>query len=157
MNDQEASHYADRFASTHERDSEFDNQAYHSGATEYLGTLPDDQFHGAARNAYAQTPAPQRAGLIGSLLGSLQGKGLHPAGLASSLGLGSADPQQMNADDYARLANYTRREHPDAMQQTIQQQPALLKAMGNPILMGALGMVASKMMRNRSQPAGLFG
>jgi hypothetical protein len=44
------------------------------------------------------------------------------------------------------------------MQQTVRQRPALLKAMGNPILMGALGMVASRMMRNRQQqPAGIFG
>jgi len=151
VSDQDASQYYDRFASTHERDREFDNQALHSGATEYLGTLPDDQFHDAARNAFSQTPPTQRPGMIGTLLGALQGKGLQPSALASTLGLGSADPQQMSPDDYARLANYTRREHPDAMQQTVQRQPALLKAMGNPIVMGALGVIAAKMLRKRQQ------
>ena len=160
MDDQQASQYYDRFASTHPNDREFDSEALHSGATEYLGTLPDDQFHDAARNAYQQTPPAQRPGLIGGLLGALQGKGLQPAGLVSTLGLGSSNPQQMGADDYARLANYARLQHPDAMQQTVRQQPGLLKAMGNPIVMGALGMVAAKMMRNRQQqqqPAGMFG
>jgi len=157
VSEQDASQFADRFASTHPQDREFDNETYHNGATEYLGTLPDDQFHQAAHNAYNQTPPAQRPGLLGSLFGALQGKGLQPSSLAGNLGLGSTDPQNMSADDYARLANYTRREHPDAMQQTVRQQPALLKAMGNPILMGALGVVASKMMRNRQQPAGMFG
>src|SRR4051794_20518663 len=41
--------------------------------------------------------------------------------------------------------------NPDAMQQTVRQQPALLKAMGNPTVMGALGMVAAKMLRNAEQ------
>jgi hypothetical protein len=55
----------------------------------------------------------------------------------------------MGADDYARLANYARREHPEAMQETVRQQPALLKAMGNPIVLGALGMVAAKLLHKR--------
>lgn len=159
MDDQEASQYYDRFASTHPGDAQFNNEALHTGATEYLGTLPDDQFHDAARNAFQRTPPAQRQGMIGTLLGALAGKGLQPAGLASTLELGSANPQQMGADDYARLANFARVQHPDAMQQTVRQQPGLLKAMRNPIVMGALGMVAAKMLRNQQQqqPAGIFG
>jgi hypothetical protein len=155
--EREAHEYIDRFASTDERDQDFDNEALHSGATEYLGKLPDDQFNQAARGAFHQAPPAQRSGMIGSLLGALQGKGLQPSSLASSLGLGSTDPQSMGADDYARLANYTRREHPDAMRETVRQQPGILKAMGNPIVMGALGMVASKLLRNRTQKVGMFG
>jgi len=149
VSDQEATHYFDRFASTNNHDREFDNNALHSGATDFLGTLPDDQFHDAARSAFNQTPPAQRQGMIGTLLGALQGKGIQPSSLLSNLGLGSTDPQGMGADDYARLANFTRREHPDAMQQTVQQQPGILKAMGNPIVMGALGMVAARMLRKR--------
>lgn len=151
MDDREASHYFDRFASTHEGDCDFDNNALHSGATEYLGTLPEGQFNDAARRAFDQTPAPQRQGLVGMLMGALQGKGVQPSSIASTLGLGSADPQNMSSEDYARLANYARVEHPEAMQQTVRQQPALLKAMGNPIVMGALGMVAAKLLRNKQQ------
>ena len=140
MSDQDASHYMDRFASQHPDDHAFDSNTMHQGATEYLGKLPDDQFQQAAQSA-----------LMGSLLGGLQGKGVGLGSLAGMLGLGSSNPQQMSADDYAKVANYTRAQHPDVMQQTVAQQPWLMKAMGNPIMMGVLGMVASRMMRNFTQ------
>ena len=85
------------------------------------------------------------------MLGGLQGKGVGLGSLAGMLGLGSANPQQMSADDYARVANYARTQHPDVMQQTVAQQPWFVKAMGNPIVMGALGMIASRMMRKFTQ------
>ena len=148
MSDQDASHYMDRFASQHPDDQSFDSNTMHQGATEYLGKLPDDQFQQAAQSAYSQASPTQQQGLIGSLLGGLQNKGVGLGSLAGMLGLGSTNPQQMSADDYARVANYTRMQHPDVMQQTVAQQPWFMKAMGNPIVMGALGLIASKMMRN---------
>jgi hypothetical protein len=145
---QDASQYLDRFASPREEDRDFDNGALHQGATEYLGKLPDDQFQQAAQSAYAQAAPAQQQGLLDSLLGGLQGQGVGLGSLAGMLGLGSANPQQMSADDYARVANYARREHPEVLQQTVAQQPWFIKAMGNPIVMGALGLIASKMMRH---------
>ena len=144
----DASHYYDRFASQHPDDSQFDNQALHQGSAEYLGKLPDGQFQQAAQNAYTQASPTQQQGLVGSLLGGLQSKGVGLGSLAGMLGLGSSNPQQMSGDDYAKVANYTRSQHPDVMQQTVSQQPWLMKSMGNPIVMGALGLIASKMMRN---------
>ena len=64
------------------------------------------------------------------------------------LGLGSTNPQQMSADDYARVANYARTQHPDVMQQAVAQQPWFMKALGHPIMMGALALIASKMIGN---------
>lgn len=148
VSDQDASHYMDRFASPHPDDQSFDSNTMHQGATEYLGKLPDDHFQQASQTAYSQASPTQQQGLIGSLLGGLQNKGVGLGSLAGMLGLGSTNPQQMSADDYARVANYTRAQHPDVMQQTVAQQPWLMKAMGNPIVMGALGLIASKMMRN---------
>src|SRR5437868_3826318 len=87
MTEEDASHYVDRFSSNHEQDREFDNDEFHHGATEYLGQLPDDQFHEAARGAFNQMPSTQRSGLLGGLMGALQGKGLQPSSLAGSLGL----------------------------------------------------------------------
>ncbi len=145
---QDASQYFDRFASQHPDDSQFDSSTMHQGASEYLGKLPDDQFQQAATNAYTQASPTQQQGLVGSLLGGLQNKGVGLGSLAGMLGLGSTNPQQMSADDYARVANYARTQHPDVMQQTVAQQPWFVKAMGNPIVMGALGMIASRMMRN---------
>ena len=82
-------------------------------------------------------------------MGALAGRGLNLGSLGSQLGLSSTNPQQMGATDYARLANFTRTNHPDVMQDHVQKQPWLVKAMGNPIMMGALGVVASRMLRRR--------
>lgn len=154
VDDREAAQYHDRFVSNHENDRAFDNQTYHQAATEYLGKLPDDQFHSAARQAMAHAPAPEREGLLGGLLGALGGGGAMGGGsgpmggiggIAKMLGLGSTDPRQMSGDDAAKLMNYARKENPGALQQVVQEKPWLMKAMGNPIVMGALTMVAAKM------------
>ena len=180
LDDREAQRYHDRFVSNHENDRDFDNDAYHQGATEYLGKLPDDQFHQAARSAVSQAPPQEREGLLGGLLGALGGAAMGGAmgnrggggggiadmlgglagggsggagggigAIAQMLGLGSTDPRQMSEDDAAKLMNYARKENPEALRQTVQEKPWLMKAMGNPIVIGALTMAATKMMSNR--------
>src|SRR4030095_7831413 len=124
VDDVEASRFHDRFVSTHPDDAQFNNQAYHDGAVQYLVTLPDDRFRDAAKNAVAQAPPEERAGLLDGLLGALAGAvGSTGAGaanvgapagagglaaIASMLGLGSADPNKMSEDDAARVMNYAR-------------------------------------------------
>jgi hypothetical protein len=166
VDDVDASRFHDRFVSTHPDDAHFDNRAYHEGAAQYLGQLPDDQFHNAARNAVAQAPPQERAGLLGGLLSALGaasagsagagaastgatagGGGL--AGLASMLGLGSTDPNRMSEDDAARVMNYARKEHPEIMQQAVKEKPWFVKAMGNPVVMGALTLAAAKLLSNQ--------
>ena len=200
IDDREAQKYHERFVSTHENDRDFDNDAYHEGATEYLGKLPDDQFEQAARSAVAQVPPQEREGLLGGLLGALGGAAMGGGmanrgsgggiadmlgglagggggaagggggiadmlgglagggggaaggglgGLAKMLGLGSTDPRQMSEDDAAKLMNYARKENPAALRQAVQEKPWFVKAMGNPIVMGALTMAAAKMLNNQ--------
>ncbi len=172
MDDREAQQYHDRFVSTHENDREFDNQTYHEAATEYLGKLPDDQFHQAAQNAIAQAPPQEREGLLGGLLSALGGGatggmgsqggagGMASAlgglagggglgGIARMLGLGSTDPKTMSEEDAAKLMNYARKENPEALRQTVKEKPWFVKALGNPIVMGAITMAAAKMLSNR--------
>jgi hypothetical protein len=149
MDDREATQYFDRFASNDPNDRDFDNDTMYQGTTEYLGQLPPEQFQRAASNAFQQAPPQQRQGLLGGLLGALQGRGVNPTSLQSQLGLGSLDPQRMGANDYARLADYARTQHPDVMRRQVSEQPWMVKAMGNPIVMGALGMVASRMIKKR--------
>jgi hypothetical protein len=149
IDDREAEQYYDRFASTHPDDREFDNETMYRGATEYLGQLPDDQFQQAAHTAFTQAPPPQQQGLLGSLLGALQGRGVELDGLQRQLGLPSLNPQQLGPDEYGRLVNYARRQHPDVMEAQVREQPWFLKAMGNPIVMGALGMIAAKLIGRR--------
>ena len=81
------------------------------------------------------------------MFGALQGQGVDLGGLQHQLGLPSLDPQQMGPDAYARVANYARRQHPEVLEEQVREQPWFVKAMGNPIVMGALGMIASKMLR----------
>jgi hypothetical protein len=145
LDDQQVSQYFDRFMSTRPEDRDFDNKAMHQGATEYLGQLPDDQFHQAAQNAFSQAQPAQRQGLLGSLMGALSGRGVN----MGNLGLSSTNPQQMNGADYARLANYARTNHPEVMQEQVKSQPWLLKAMGNPVVLGALGLVAAKLLHRK--------
>ena len=150
VDEQQAARYHDRFVSTRPEDSQFDNRAYQQGAAEYLGKLPDNQFHDAARNAIAQAPPQQKQDLLGTLLNALSGgNGGGLGALANTLGLGTTDPSRMSGDDAARLLNYTREQRPDLLQQTVQEKPWFVKAMGNPIVMGALGMAAMKLLSQR--------
>src|SRR4029453_7572985 len=139
IDDREAEQYYDRFASTHPDDREFDTDTMAQGTTEYLGQLPDEHFE--------QAPPVQRQGFLSSLLGALQGRGVDLGSLQHQLGLPSLSPNQMGPDEYARVANYARRQHPDVMEEQVRSQPWFIKAMGNPIVMGALGVIASKLLR----------
>ena len=148
IDESEAAQYHDRFVSNHANDREFDNNTYHEAATQYLGKLPDDQFRQAAGNAVAQMPQQQRAGLLNTLLGALGGAGAAGGigGLVNMLGLGTSDPNQMSADDAAKLMNYARKEQPQVLQQTVAEKPWFVKAMGNPVVIGALTMAAAKLL-----------
>ncbi|MCA1853858.1 MAG: hypothetical protein LC647_16135 [Beggiatoa sp.] len=155
LDDREAAKYHDRFVSTHDEDRDFDNTTYHEGAIEYLGKLPDNEFRTAARNAVSQAPPQEREGLLGGILGALGGSaaaglgGL--SGIAKMLGLGSTDPREMDDDDAAKVMNYARKERPEVLRQTVEEKPWFVKAMGNPIVIGALTAVAAKLLRNRQR------
>ncbi len=114
----------------------------------FVSTKPD-QFHDAARNAVSQALPQQRQDLLGTLLNALGGSGGGLGTIASTLGLGTTDPSKMSGDDAARLLNYTRQQRPELLQQTVQEKPWFVKAMGNPIVMGALGMAAMKLLGQR--------
>ena len=153
IDDSEAQQLHDRFVSTNPDDRAFDNQTYHQSATEYLGKLPDDQFQDAARNAYNQAAPQDRQGLLGGLLGALAG-GASQGDVANKLGLASADPGKMSADDATRLMNYARNENPEALKKTVEEKPWFVKAMGNPVIMGALAIAAAKLLSSQRGKAG---
>ena len=155
MDDRDAAQYHDRFVSSQQEDRDFDNDTYQQSATEYLGRLDDDQFTNAARAAYQHAPPQERPSLIGGLMNALgMGGGAAGAGLAGVLGLRTNDPRQMDENDYARLMNYARRERPEAIRQTVQEKPWFLKAMGNPVVMGALAMAAAKLVQRQRAGGG---
>jgi hypothetical protein len=157
VDDREAAQYHDRFVSTHDDDRPFDNRTYHEAATQYLGKLPEDQFQQAARQAVSQAPPQEREGLLGGLLGALGGGAAGAGGIggiAKMLGLSSTDPRRMNEDDAARVMDYARKERPEALRQTVEEKPWLVKALGNPVVVGALTMAAAKMVSNRRKGGG---
>ena len=152
IDDREAAKYHDRFVSTREDDRAFDNRLYQEGATEYLGKLPDQEFDAVARRAVAEAPPQERQGLLGSLMGALGGGaagGAGIAGIAKMLGLGSSDPRQMNDDDATRVMNYARKERPEILRQAVEEKPWLVKAMGNPVVLGGLVIAAAKLLKSR--------
>lgn len=154
MDDQQASHYVDRFVSSDPQDQEYDQRELASGASEYLGKLPDNEFQQAAQGAYANASPTQQQGLMGSLMNALQGRGANLgglAGLAGLLGKGRSNTTHVDPSQYAQLANLARQQHPEAMQEVVRENPWFIKAMGNPVVMGALGMVASRMIKKRTQ------
>ena len=158
MDESDAAQYHDRFVSTQPNDRDFDSNTYHQAATQYLGKLPDDKFQEAARNAVTQVPPQERAGLLGTLMGALGGAGSAGGGgglgdIESMLGLGSTDPNKMSPDDAAKLMNYARKEQPGALQQTVAQKPWFMKALGNPIVMGALAAAAAKLLSSQRKSA----
>lgn len=152
IDDRDAARYHDRFVSNDPNDNDFDNQTYQRSATEYLGKLPDDEFQSGARSALSTAPPEEREGILGGLLGALGGGAAGGGGLsriASMLGLGSTDPTQMNDDDAAKVMNYARRENPGALQQVVAEKPWFVKAMGNPIVLGALTLAAAKLLKTQ--------
>src|SRR4051812_48065728 len=88
MDEREAAQHFDRFASHHPDDRDYDNHAMYSGASEYLGKSPENEFQQASQNAYAQATPDQQQGLVGSLMRALAGRGT-AGGLASLFGGGS--------------------------------------------------------------------
>ena len=156
VDDEEAVQLHDLFVSTRPEHSQFDNRTYQHAASEYLGKLPDDQFRDAARNAVAQVPQQERQDLLGALLGAMQGGGAGAGslgGIARMLGLSSTDPNKMTQDDATRVIDYARKENPDALRQTVQEKPWFVKAMGNPVVMGALTLAAAKLLTNLKNKA----
>jgi hypothetical protein len=151
VDDKQATDLHDRFVSTRPEDSQFDNRAYHDAATQYIGNLSDDQFRDAAHNAVTQVPPQQRQDLLGGLLNALKGGNAGSLGaVASMLGLSTTDPKQMSNDDATKVMNYARKENPDALRQTVEEKPWFVKALGNPIVIGALTMAATRLLSNRA-------
>jgi hypothetical protein len=73
--------------------------------------------------------------------------------LGNMLGLGSTDPNQMSSEDAAKVMDYARKEQPQALQQAVAEKPWFVKAMGNPVVMGALAMAATKLLSGQRRNA----
>ncbi len=157
IDDREAEMFHERFASRRDEDRDFDTATYNEGAAEYLGRLPDEEFRSTAGRAIHNAPPEQRSDLLGGLLGSLTGGGSAGGGaggleaIAGMLGLGSSDPRSMSDDDATRVIDYARRKNPEALRRTVEEKPWFLKALGSPVVRGALVAAATKLIANRTR------
>ena len=127
------------------------NQAGHpelyQAVKSYISQADPDTFTRAAQNLNPE----ERTGLAAGLKNALQSAGIDIGGIARSLGLSSDDPRTMQPDDLGRLAGYAQQNAPKALQQTAQEQPFFLKALGNPLVQGALAIMAARYLSKRNR------
>ncbi|HRC72711.1 MAG TPA: hypothetical protein PK880_09265 [Candidatus Competibacter sp.] len=127
------------------------NQARHPefdrAVKSYISQADPDTFTRAAQNLNPD----ERTGLAAGLKNALQNAGVDVSGIARSLGLSTDDPRTMQADDLGRLAGYAQQQAPSALQQTAQEQPFFLKALGNPLVQGALAIMAARYLSKRNR------
>lgn len=144
---------------------------------QFFGSVPQEAFQQHTTNALSQTDPQEYSnhvtpgvggtnplgglgqgllgsvagGLIGNMLGGQMGGGQMAqggiGGLADMLGLSHTDPQRMNENDVAKLAQYAQQNNPQALAQTASQyqgQPDVLRSLlGNKaLLMAGAGLAA---------------
>ena len=59
----------------------------------------------------------------------------------------------MSGDDAAKVMDYARKENPQVLEQTVQEKPWFVKALGNPVVMGALTVAAAKLLSSQRKSA----
>ena len=119
----------------------------HQAVNSYLSQMDPGQVTQAVQSLHPD----QRAGFASGLLGALSNAGIDLGSIARTLGLSSTDPRQMRPEDLGNLAGYAQQKAPAALQQTAREQPFLLRALGNPLVQGALAIMAARYMANRNR------
>jgi len=111
--------------------------------------LPSEQVEPQFRNAAAKMQPNERSEIAQDLMESLHERGLAPTWLQKMLGLKSADPSQATPDDVARLAEYSRQNHPEVFRRVMADKPFLVRWLDKPLVAGLVGIIAGKLL-NRS-------
>lgn len=149
--------------------SQVDPQEYQNhitpgvGGANPLGGLGKGLLGSLAGSLVGNMVGGQMGGGMGSLAGSLAGSmaggqiaqgGI--GGLVSMLGLNHSDPQQMDANDVAKLAAHAQQNNPGALAATAaqyQNQPNVLQSLlGNKALLLAGAGLAAGVMSGQLQP-----
>jgi hypothetical protein len=115
-------------------------EAFHPERLAPAQTEP--QFLRAAQN---MQPA-ERAEVAQDFFQGLQQRGLAPAWLRRTLGLGSADPHNASPEDVARLSEYARQNHPEVFRRVVADKPFFIRWMDKPLVAALVGIVAGKLM-----------
>jgi hypothetical protein len=115
-------------------------EAFHPERISSEETEP--QFLRAAQNMQPH----ERAEIAQDLFDGLKERGLAPSWLQRMLGLGSTDPRQASPEDVARLAEYSRQNHPEAFQRVVADKPFFIRWMDKPLVAALVGVIAGKLM-----------
>ena len=109
-------------------------------------TLPAAQVEPEFRAAASKIEPNERAAITQDLMDQLKSRGLAPSWLQKLLGLGTTDPSQASADDVAKLAEYSRQNHPEVFQKVMADKPFLVRWMSKPLVAGLVGIIAGKLL-----------
>ena len=112
-------------------------------------SLPPAQLEPELQKAIAQIKPKERDDVAREFLKQLDKRGLNDRQLEKQLGLSTHHASRMNADDVTKLSSFTYHNHPDIFQDVLAQEPSLMKFLGNPVVVGILGIVAAKWLNSR--------
>jgi len=108
--------------------------------------LDSAQVEPQFRTAAQRMQPGERAEIAQDLLESLHERGLAPTWLQRLLGLGSTDPKQASPDDVAKLAEYSRQNHPEVFRRVMADKPFLVRWLDKPLVAALVGVIAGKLL-----------
>jgi hypothetical protein len=104
---------------------------------------------------YGGLPAPQRKGLVRSILDELFRRGLGQDEISRGAHLGSLDPDRMSPNELASLTQWMHQNHPKAFGRVAaqyQDQPGILQSLlGNKALMAVAAGLGAKILADQSR------
>lgn len=98
------------------------------------------------RRAAAQMKPAERSEIASDLMHELERRGLAPSWIQRMLGLGSTDSAQASPDDVAKLAEYSRQNHPEVFQRVMADKPFLVRWLDKPLVAALVGVIAGKLL-----------
>jgi len=104
-----------------------------------------DEIEPQFRTAAEKMKPDERSEIAHDLMAELQQRGLAPSWLQRMLGLGSADPQQASPDDVAKLAEYSRQNHPEVFRKVVADKPFFVRWLSKPLVAALVGVIAGKL------------
>lgn len=111
--------------------------------------IPLSEMEPELKKAIANIQPNERDDVAREFFKHLKQRGLSDRELEQQLGLSTHHPSRMSADDVAKLASFTYHSHPDIFRDVLAEKPGIMKFLSNPLVVGALGVVAAKWLSGR--------
>jgi len=108
--------------------------------------LSSEEVEPQFRAAAEKMKPNERSEIAQDLMEELHRRGLAPTWLQRMLGLGTSDPRQASPDDVAKLAEYSRQNHPEVFQKVVADKPFFVRWLNKPLVAGLVGVIAGKLL-----------